>query len=535
MTAPIAGFGDYKADTGGIDTSAGGTLGYLAKGELGNAATSLSGGAGEALADSGRGIAKTADLVAGLVGAKPDLTGKFDNMIKDKFGGYLSLRNPENNSGDIMGPPESAKGPMETATSALRSDQGPANLVVPGSYQSRRLSEMGVPLDVQNSKPVVDSVTGNTRDFLRTGGTDKYQNLGTYGGDANIYGKADDPSRPGRINNFVGVGAGASPANEANGSGWNSIAKSALRGLGGLSTPGAPSFGGGGSYSPDGSGVSGGGGVPASVSDTNARYDQLAKDLRGMYSAKGQGNLARRLLELENSRSNALDAEARNDTARANARLTADTSMRNADVTARASTLDALSRMETARGTLTQQAQAAQIKALQDAQKYADERQDKGAARSDALIEGAFTTTGKDGEKVIDYATMNQFQEYLGSGKVMHKGRPYMSLNSQERAEALPDVLNSFRVNKAMNEGGGLIGGGRTSNSPSKLRVREAEIGDLVNGLGVGEYLGSKFALGYDADVVERTNDRKVRSVEQVAGDDLERRKAILRSLSYGN
>jgi hypothetical protein len=36
---------------------------------------------------------------------------------------------------------------------------------------------MGVPLDVQNSKPVIDSVNSNTRDFLRTGGTSQFQNL----------------------------------------------------------------------------------------------------------------------------------------------------------------------------------------------------------------------------------------------------------------------------------------------------------------------------------------------------------------------
>ena len=360
MTAPIAGFGDYKADTGGIDTSAGGTLGYLAKGELGNAAASLSGGAGEALADSGRGIAKTADLVAGLVGAKPDLTGKFDNMIKDKFGGYLTLRNPENNSGDIMGPPESAKGPMETATSALRSDQGPAQPVTPGSYQSRRLSEMGVPLDVQNSKPVVDSVTGNTRDFLRTGGTGQYQNLGTYGGNGNIYGKADDPSRPGRINNFVGVGAGASPSNEASGSGFNSAITSALRGLGN------------GPSSPGGSG--GNSGAVDNSAEINARYDKLAKQLSGMYGPKGQGNLARRLLELEQSRSGALDADARNATSRSNAAMQSSTLRDNAQLSARTSMLDTLGRMEQNRATISAQAQAAQRKAVEDARKIGEER-----------------------------------------------------------------------------------------------------------------------------------------------------------------
>ena len=419
----------------------------------------------------------------------------------------------QNRMNQAMGGGASGTSPVTAAASALRSDQGPAQPVTPGSYQSRRLSEMGVPLDVQNSKPIVGA-------DLRTGGTDQYQNLGTYGGNGNIYGKADDPSRPGRINNFVGVGAGASPANEANGSGSGSGAYGAIQSA--LRNAGS------GTAAPRSSGP-----TMSVIGGDDAWYEKVRKDI--LSSGVSQGYMNDQLVQLASiraGRDNNRDTNAQNGI---NAQINADTLRNNAELNARVQMADALGRMEQDRATISSQTQAAQLKALQDAQKYADERQDKGAARSDALIEGAFTTTGKDGERVTDYATMNRFQEYLGSGKVMHKGRPYMSLNPQERAEALPDVLNAFRVNKAMNEGGGFVGGGRTSNSPSPLRVREADIGDLVNGLGVGEYLGSKFVPGYAANVVERTSDRKVRSVEQVAGDDLERRKAILRNLATGN
>jgi len=362
-TAPLAGFGDYKADTGGVDTSAPGTLGYLAKGEFGNAGTSLSGGLGEALADSGRGFAKTADWAAGLVGAKPDLTGAYDKMITDKLGGYLSLRNPENNSGELMGPPESAKGPVGAAaarpTAAVRSDQGPALPVEPGSYQSRRLSEMGVPLDVQNSKPVVDSATGSTRDFLRTGGTSKYQNLGTYGGNGNIYGKADDPSRPGRINNFVGVGAGAGPENEANGSGSGGYA-----GRGGvpqspLRSSSAPS---GGSSAP---------GVDAAVNAINARYDRMLKEGRGRSVEFGSDWSQRHGISLETARGrelNELLGNARtNETSRANAQLEADTSRKNAELNARV-------QMEQNRANIISQTQETKRKAVEAARKIGEER-----------------------------------------------------------------------------------------------------------------------------------------------------------------
>ena len=370
-TAPLAGFGDYKADTGGVDTSAAGTLGYLAKGEFGNVGTSLSGGLGEAVADSGRGVAKTADWAAGLVGANPDLTGKYDRMIQDRLGGYLSLRNPE-----IAGPPESAASPagpspVQAASSALRSDQGAALPVTPGSYQSRRLSEMGVPLDVQNSNPVTDS-----RAAVASGGTSQFQNLGTYGGNANVYGRASDPSKPGRINDFAGVGAGASPQNEANGSGWDAALKSALRGAG---SP-APQQGGG--YSNN------------SV-EINERYDKMAKNLSGMYGAKGQGNLARRLLELEQIRSGALDADARNATSRSNTAMQSSTLRDNAQLNARTSLIDTLGRMKQDSATASSQAQAAQLKALQDAQAQSDKRMEDNAKVFESVAD-TFAAGDKD-------------------------------------------------------------------------------------------------------------------------------------------
>lgn len=536
-TAPLAGFGDYKADTGGVDNSAPGMLRYLAKGEFGNAGTSLSGGLGEALADSGRGVAKTVDSIAGLVGANPDLTGKYDGMIKDKFGGYLSLRNPE-----VAGPPTSAASPagpspVQADEPALRSDQNAELPVQPGSYQSRRLSQMGVPKDVQNSSPLSGDLSGPktggfspvTQGRLATQGTDQYQNLGTYGGNGNIYGKADDPSRPGRINNFVGAGSGY--ANEASGSGFSGGAtgalQSALRGYGGETAQPAPQ-----PTQPVANQRS------AAVDAINARYDQLLKGGRGKAVEFGSDWSQRHGIALEKARgdelSSVLNNENTNATSRANAQLSSETSMRNADVGARTNMLEALSRMETARGSLTQQAQAAQLKVLQDAQKYADDRQDKGEAATNDWIKRRFTSNGLLGKEQFDSDGAAKFTDFLGSGKAMvgppKNRRPLMSLPPQERLAALPDVYQDWSVNEAINSGGGLIGGGRTTNSPGGLVSRPANIADLANGLPLSEYLGAKVVPGYASNVVERSTDRKVRSVEAIAGDDLERKKAIMRN-----
>lgn len=254
-----------------------------------------------------------------------------------------------------------------------------------------------------------------------------------------------------------------------------------------------------------------------------------------MYSAKGQGNLAKKLVELEQLRANEQGNIRSNNTSRANAQLSSETSMRNADLGARTNMLEALSRMETARGSLTQQAQAAQLKYLQDAQKYIDDRQDKGEAATHEWIKGRFTSKGPDDKQVFDSGAAAEFTDFLGSGKAMvgppENRRPLMSLPPQERLAALPEVYQDWSVNKAINSGGGFIGGGgRTTNSPGGLVYRPATVADLANGLPLGEYLGTKFVPGYESNVVERATDRKVRSVEAIAGDDLERKKAIMRN-----
>ena len=380
-----------------------------------------------------------------------------------------------------VNPTTAQPSPVAAATSALRSDQGPAQPVAPGSYQSRRLSEMGVPLDVQNSKPVVDSVNANTRDFLRTGGTDQYQNLGTYGGNGNIYGKADDPSRPGRINSFAGVGAGASPSNEASGSGFNSAITSALRGLGN------------GPSSPGGSGNSGPVDNSAAI---NARYDKLAKDLSGMYGPKGQGNLARRMLELEQSRSGALDADARNATSRSNAAMQSSTLRDNAQLSARTSMLDTLGRMEQNRSTISAQAQAAQLKALQDAQKVAREGEEKGFDRYTGAIGQMFTVEGKDGKQTVDKAAQERFRSFI-EGSDPKAGEKFAQMGPQEQQVLLQNFKTMFDMNEVRNktaQSGSWPSntGGVTNRMDMPTDVREATWNDYWNNnLPLKDYLWS--------------------------------------------
>ena len=383
-TAPLAGFGDYKADTGGVDTSASGTLGYLAKGEFGKAGTSLSGGAAELLADSGRGVAKTADWVAGLVGANPDLTGKYDRMVNDLFGGYLSLRNPENvgqqatasagqpsrpaelpgmSKASVGGAPAPAGQPsrpaelpgMNKVPADVRTSSAgmPATPVQPKSYQSLRLAEMGVPVGQQNLAPVTEDTR---RSLLREGGgtPGQYVNLGSYGGDANIYGTASKPG--GRIGTFVGVGASARPG----GIGPQedpimSEIRSALRGL----TAGINDRGGGG-----------GSDNANAINAINARYDALLRDGAGRNRVRGLDWSQRHGLDLEGARARELGELARNQATLRGQDMQASTAANSDKIQA----LQILGTMANQRSQQIAQAQADAVKTLRDAQAESEKR-----------------------------------------------------------------------------------------------------------------------------------------------------------------
>ena len=376
---------------------------------IGSAAAKIGGVVGAGMAakdmyDNGVGVGNTGDLLAsgaafaGPVGATGalgwgagrTLSGWMSEDTRDVIGGTINqgIRNLGSLIGQDWGVDDSAllqskaearlaaaqkaASPAAAAVvpagaSALRSDQGPAQMVTPGSYQSRRLSEAGVPLDVQNSSPLSGDLSGPktggfspvTQGRLATQGTDQYQNLGTYGGNANIYGKADNPARPGRINNFVGVGAGASPANEANGSGSGAYGaiQSALRNAGS------------GAAAPRSSGP-----TMSVIGGDDAWYEKARKDI--LSSGVSQGYMNDQLVQLANIRAGRDNNRDTNAQSGVNAQLTADTSRNNAELNARVQMADTLGRMEQNRSTISAQTQAAQLKALQDAQKLARDERD---------------------------------------------------------------------------------------------------------------------------------------------------------------
>lgn len=98
VASPLGGFGDYKVNDPSVDTSAGGTIGYIGSGDFSSAGKSLSNGALEAGLDSASGLAKFGDLAAGLVGASPNLAGKLAGGVQSRFGDQVTI-NPSLTSG----------------------------------------------------------------------------------------------------------------------------------------------------------------------------------------------------------------------------------------------------------------------------------------------------------------------------------------------------------------------------------------------------------------------------------------------------
>lgn len=298
------GFGDYKADTGGVDTSAPGTLRYLAKGDFGNVGASLSGGAAETLADVGSGVAKVVDGVGGFFGANPGAKAGYDSFVKEQTGGYLSPRNPNGATlsqgtslagagRGFVNPPGTPVGPgpegLKPEGQGVPTDAAPS----PRSLaQSRFLSEQGVDAATQASAPV----RGDLRSLKTEPG--KFANLGSFLGPDNIYGTSSKPG--GRINSFVGAG---DPNRQESQQTQDAVAKLqsdlAADKLKDAQKAEAENL------------------ARASQGNSgaiNARFDAMAAKVQGSYSAKGKGNENKRLLEIETQRNNALEADARNTT-----------------------------------------------------------------------------------------------------------------------------------------------------------------------------------------------------------------------------
>mgnify|MGYP001180474817 CR=1 FL=1 len=363
-------------------------------------------------------------------------------------------------------PPDMSSAPADVRTSSAGA---PAVPVQSDSYQSRRLAEMGVPVDQQNLAPVTEDTR---RSLLREGGgtPGQYVNLGSYGGDANIYGTASKPG--GRIDSLTGVGASARPGGGPQEDPIMGELRSALRGL---STQQS----------------SGGGFMPASrAREINKRYDDMLRDGSGRNRVRGLDWSQRHGLDVERARASELGADQRNRSALRGQDMSASTAANNANMQSRMQALQTLGTMANQRSMQSAQAQAAQLKALADAQKMGMEREEKGFERYTSAIGRMFV--GPDDKP--DAAEQERFTSFLQASDPQAQQK-FAAMPPQDQTVLLQNFKTLYDMQKARNATAtsGLLNSGATTNrADMPADVRESTWNDVWNNhLPVSDYVYS--------------------------------------------
>jgi len=263
-------------------------------------------------ADVGSGVAKVADGVAGVFGASPGYKKEYDAAIASSpaFSGVQPAAELNSKAGagrGFVNPPslgvgDGPEGLRNVAqTTAVPTDAPPSPRNV---AQSRFLSEQGVDAATQASAPVRLDIAGTGPNGVVTKNTGlrnvtepgKFVNLGSFQGPDNIYGTSTKPG--GRVDSFVGAGdpnrqespqtiaAVEKLQNDLAVDRAKTAAREQAEALASATQGNAGSI--------------------------NARFDEMARGVKGSYSAKGKGNESKRLLDIETQRANALEADARN-------------------------------------------------------------------------------------------------------------------------------------------------------------------------------------------------------------------------------
>lgn len=349
------------------------------------------------------------------------------------------------------------------------SDQGSAQPVTAQSYQSKRLSEMGVPVDVQASNPVAQS---SLRTIMGPGGrapTDpgKFTNLGTFGGDANIYGTSSTPG--GRINKFVGVGKTATGEAKQ----VDPVQQAMVDALGRAGKGGTAAGGDLSQYD---------------------RRDQIlaahaaqAEDINNRFSGAGAGNGRKHLDDLNQQTQMAL---AENDRNMANLRGQ-NMEAQRADATNLTNLLNVVGDYNTQKKNAGTTAQTDLLKAQLDAQKYQDQRGEKGYERAQAAFGKMF-----NGDKTKQEA----FRAYIeGSDPNTPNGR-YFELDPGDQTKVTRDFEKLYQLNQRKNQTAADAGGPVSNRIDKPKRLREVTADDFLNDR----------VSGFDALKSKVTNDHMV-------------------------
>jgi hypothetical protein len=243
-------------------------------------------------------------------------------------------------------------------------------------------------------------------------------------------------------------------------------------------------------------------GAPASnANDINQHFDNLAKSISRGYSARGQGNLARHLIELENARNNALDADARNSNTTRGQDVTAFNAQQELAARMRQMGLQNLATLYNQN--FERQMQMNQFNRQMQMNQYNMDRQHALDTRSQQVqgdknindrIDSMFTNDGK-----VDNASSSAFKRFLWGSDPKATSAKLSQMDPQTQEKYIQDQRLLFDQNQKVNKNssGLFFGRGTTSDyADQPVNVRSPDFNDVLhNQLPLPEYLAQSLHL----------------------------------------
>lgn len=414
----------------------------------GGAALGLLTGAGDGLADLG--------------------TGYRENF-QQNFGGNESMpRAIANDALRVAG----GVGNAITFGAAERLGRGLSNLAQGESFLSgvtaptMRDQYLGNQRDAFATRAANSIVSGNANPVLNTTPAQAGAASGSlrnYGYGDNIYGTASQPG--GRIDTFTGTG---SPNSAQSAAAYPSVARPAVD---------VPQV-----QEPRDT-------VSGNLYTINQQYDNLARQARAAFSSpRAQGNLSRRLLEIENARQGALNADSTQEATLRGQRLAAQTS----NATNAANLTGDLLRADATNSAATIRAQSEMARALSTAQREMNAAQERGYTRYTDAISNMFVDpeTGKGNAQ-----EQERFRSFIeSSAPEGMDGASLAQMSPARQMETLRELRTMYELNRARNNTSSrsVLNSSVTRRADPPVDVRESAFADVVNnGLPLSDYLYS--------------------------------------------
>lgn len=378
---------------------------------------------------------------------------------------FLQKQAQSSSPGEV-GPPSSLARP---ATTAVPTDAPPSPRNV---AQSRFLSEQGVDAATQASAPVRLDIAGTGPNGVVTKNTGlrnvtepgKFVNLGSFQGPDNIYGTSTKPG--GRVDSFVGAGdpnrqespqtiaAVEKLQNDLAVDRAKTAAREQAEALASATQGNAGSI--------------------------NARFDEMARGVKGSYSAKGKGNESKRLLDIETQRANALEADARNMTTLRGHMLQAQSQAAHDATQNRQIEAQERTRKDALRAQLAgKPLEIAKFNA--DQEKLRRDQEEKGDASVNEAIKSSIARRFPDAKDPVQAAGAERFAAFMREAppEVIARIR---SQNPTEREAGLQLAMNLFDQNERVSNYQADTFRGISTSRPTlpKGDARRVELGDYV-------------------------------------------------------